>query len=115
MAQLSLFDEPAPPVAKALARASHPDTSHRAAQELVDSGDLAVMETVALSAVEDWPDCTARELDAKHGGNGDRPIGKRLSSLEERGLIAKGAERRCSVSGKVACTWHSVVKRGIRL
>lgn len=114
MHQTTMFDEPAIAVdhaAKKLARASHPSTSAKAAEELVESGKLAVMELVALGAVEDYPGSTARELD--EGKQGDRPIGKRLSGLEEKGLIVKGPERVCRVSGKTAVTWN-VVRRTTR-
>lgn len=100
--QLSLFDEPAAPPAKALARRTDKQTSHKAAAEIAKI--LPLMESIALEAVLTNPGWTGREYD--EGRNGDRVVGKRLSTLRDKGLVKEGYERTCRVSGRDATTWY---------
>lgn len=104
--QLSLFGPEPIAVshkpAKALARSSHPETSKKAAEEVVEV--LPAMESIALEAVLSNPGLTAREHDKDR--TGDRVVGKRLSSLREKGLVREGDERVCTVSGFEAVTWY---------
>lgn len=105
MGQLSLFDNPPPTPAKVLSRTSHPETSKAAAKEIVESGVLETMESVALAAVMDMQGATARELDEAHSHGATNSVGKRLDGLAKKGAIRRGDDRKCKVTGRMAQTW----------
>jgi hypothetical protein len=91
-----------------LARPSHPQTSHDAADEFRDCGQHAADMAAALAAVKRHPGCTAAEIEAREGTR-DGKIRKRLAALADtHGLIRRGTARTCGVTGKTAQTWEAV-------
>lgn len=96
------------------ARTEHPDTSKRAARELVASGRLGKAMLAALHLARSAPGSTAAELDAtgKLQGRvrGDGAIRKRLSELRAGGYLRSGDPRVCRVTGRMAQTWWPVLK-----
>lgn len=87
-----------------LARSSHPDTSHKAAAEIVDSGKLQHAMKTAEQWLRQMPHSTASELEEASGLT-DGKIRKRLNDLKKVGLAEKGEKRRCRVTGRMAYTW----------
>ncbi len=95
----TLFD-PLPPIA----RADDPATSQDAAADITEDGTRQRMMQVALAAVRQYPGRTSNELEALTG-LGDGKIRKRLTDLEDAGLVRKGVVRVSTVSGKPNTTW----------
>lgn len=112
MGQLSLFGPEPIAVshkpAKALARSSHPETSKKAAEEVVEV--LNERESTALAAVMDMQGATARELDEAFSHGATNAIGKRLDGLAKKGAIKRGDDRPCKVTGRMAQTWWPTEK-----
>ncbi len=91
-----------------LARASHPQTSHDAADEFRGSDQFAYDMAFALAAVRRRPGLTAAELEFEEGTR-DGKIRKRLAALADtHGLVRRGAARTCGVTGRTSQTWEIV-------
>ncbi len=89
----------------ALTRTKDPSSSHRGSLWVQGGGRLGRQEALVLKAVRENPGLTAREL-ARAIDCGDVNIpARRLASLAERGLVKRGPERRCRVTGMTAQTW----------
>jgi len=101
MTQGNLFPAP-PPRPWELARATDPQPSHDAAKAV--EPQLPALYAETLAAVAAMPGSTASELEAAHGERG-RHFGRRLPEMETRGLVVRGAARRCTVTNHSAATW----------
>lgn len=86
------------------ARASDPRASHEADDYMTASGKRAFQQRTAVAAVERHPGLTALEI-ATRAKVCRYMLGRRLPELEREQLVRRGAERRCTVSGRLACTW----------
>lgn len=88
-----------------IARTSDPVTSHDAAAQVTDGGERQRMMRVAADGLLLWPGLTAKELEAKLGYS-DGAIRKRLNDLRLKGEAHTGPARKCTLTGKLAMTWH---------
>jgi hypothetical protein len=86
-----------------LARASHPASSHEAAEDILHHIPLLNAWTVAC--VRQTPGRTRRELGAIHSPTDPDRIGRRLDGCVKAGLLCRGPDKECSISGKVVQTW----------
>lgn len=114
VSQLELFSqrEPlSPPRAKALARATDPESSHEAAASMAASGAAKAQAEMVCDLVWMAPGSTADELaelsKKVHGADAlDRVrVGKRLPHIQG---IAAGEIRKCRVTGRKCQTWGPV-------
>ena len=92
-------------VERPLARSTDPETSHIAAEEITEEGQLVGLRRRAYELVRDNPGRIARELSAIAGDHDARTINRRLGEIERMGLIYRGAEKRCEVTGRLCATW----------
>ena len=93
----------------AIARSTDPDTSHLAAQHVVQSGVRAHQQHKALAAVRAFPGLTSLEL-AQAARCCRFQLARRLPELERDDLVTRGEARTCGVSGRKAATWHPGAK-----
>lgn len=93
----SRFSEPP------LARNTDPATSHLAAQEVREQ--LAGLRLRTYEFVRNHKGKIARELTTLAGDKDARTINRRLNELEKAGLIYRGEERRCEITGRLCATW----------
>lgn len=89
-----------------LARPSHPESSHRAAESIRES--LPALLELAAKCVAEMPGATRRELARRFCPDDPNRIGRRLDECAERGLIRRGPMRACEVSGREVQTWWPV-------
>lgn len=103
--QIDMFHPPAPMrVETPAARASDPETSHLAAEEVTASGVRQQQIGLAIAAVRAHPDRTSMELSVVTGH--DRyMLARRLPDAETAQAVRKGPARTCTVSGRKAVTW----------
>ncbi|XRD81794.1 MarR family transcriptional regulator [Dyella halodurans] len=93
------------------ARATDPDTSHEAANEVTATGLRAEQQARTLAAVRAFPGRTMQELSELTGL--DRyMLGRRISECETSGVVFRGLKRRCSVTGRMAEPWFAVSGQG---
>ena len=90
--------------AKKLARRGDPWTSKKSAEEIIDS--LSALRKRAFDLIKANPGKIARELSDIANDRDERKIGRRLNELEELGLIRRGEERKCAVTGRYCATWY---------
>lgn len=83
-------------------RTSDPKTSYLSDKEITRSGKRQRDIDRAVKAVERYPNRTCREL-ARDSGLEYDGLHKRLP---ESMLLEKGDKRKCTVTGKMACTWR---------
>ena len=100
-----------------LARNTDPETSHEAADNIVDSGKCHLQRVAVYNALKEQnaklinPHPTSAEL-ARWYGLDRYMVGRRLSDLEHMGMVEKvtidGAleKRKCTVHGSRATTWR---------
>lgn len=86
-----------------LAQTEHPQTSHLAAQEIL--AKLPRLIALAAECVKRTPGKTRSELNEIHC-HGKDIIGKRLDGARKLGLVRNGADRQCSITGRMAQTWE---------
>lgn len=98
----SLWDVPD---AKALHRRLDPQTSVQAAVAILPR--LGELQTKVLDAVRANPNRTRNELAGLMGWHPSE-VSKRLPELERLGLVSRGPERPCAVTGKACATWGVV-------
>ncbi len=94
---------PTPSPAPPLARPSHPATSHAAAKAIGPC--VRGLMQWAAQCVNESNGLTQRELGAKYCPDDPRRIGRRLAGAERAGLVKRGVERKCTISGRVAQTY----------
>lgn len=87
------------------ARSTDPNASHDAAAHITASGARGAQQQMAAKAVEQYPGLTSLEL-AKRSSMCRFVLARRLPECITAGTVKRGQERRCSVSGRLACTWH---------
>lgn len=85
-------------------RRDDPVTSMLAGEYAELSGTAKGQRQLCHAAVTRLPGRTAREIEDQIGIKAH----KRLPELRQRGLVSNGEMRRCSVSGRLACTWYPV-------
>lgn len=86
------------------ARATDPSTSHKAAEEHTRSGKRGYQQAQAAAAVRAFPGCSSFELALKT--DIDRYVlARRLPECETAGVVARGATKICSVTGKTVLSW----------
>ena len=98
---------------KPASRATDPDTSKRAETVHGILGKRAERQRQVLQLIVDSPGATTGELARyMHSKFPDLPIAvavesphKRVSDLEDKGLVRRGPERRCRDSGYDRLTW----------
>lgn len=96
------YIEPKPALWSGLARATDPATSKAAAEKIAPKlGDL---QRAVLELVRSMPGRTRNEL-AQAMNWHPSEVSKRLPELERNGLIRRGTERVCSVTGRACATW----------
>lgn len=96
--------EPPPPLfASALARATDPETSKAAARAIIPH--LSKLHAWTTECVQKSPGKTSRELAALYCPTDPRTINRRLGECEARQSVIRGAERACTISGRMAETW----------
>lgn len=87
-----------------IARATDPETSHQAAEEIADK--LDGLRRWAADCVARSPGLTAGELGRDYSPGGDRVyIARRLTECDRLGTVRRGQVRRCAVTGRRAATW----------
>lgn len=104
--QIDLFQDQRPVrvVATPAARATDPETSHLAAEEVTASGVRQQQIGMAIAAVRAHPDRTSMEL-AQATGHDRYMLARRLPDAVTAGAVRKGGARTCTVSGRKALTW----------
>jgi hypothetical protein len=92
-----------------LYRKEHPKSSARAAERIAKPEKLGPAMARALQLVTQNPGKTRNELDALAGDPKSGTVGKRCSDLADKyGLIKRGPERRCTVTGEIVQTWYPI-------
>ena len=87
-----------------IARATDPESSHEAADEVTGDGTRASQQWVIFSLVTKNPGCTSDEL-ASVCYLDRYQVARRLPELEDAGYIRRGALRMSGISGRKATTW----------
>jgi hypothetical protein len=105
-----MFDHYDPPITHGigLARRSDPPESKQAAREI--ALHLPRLQGEVLKMVAWYPTRTVSELAEIYNERDPRKIGRRISELVAAGKVYKSDSRRCSVTGKTAGVWRTVVK-----
>jgi hypothetical protein len=94
-----------------MTRLTDPDTSHQAAGELTRKGLKASQQGQICFLVKQFPNRTYRELFDVDQGRHDKvfqeavQLNRRLPELEAKGMVHRGAARKCRISGNSASTW----------
>lgn len=94
------------------ARTTDPGTSHAAAAEHQASGRMGTNEAIALALVRRLPGSTYRELWATATDEERATLGshielmRRLGGAKAKGRIRHGAEKLCTVGGRMMVTWE---------
>lgn len=86
------------------ARNSDPITSHQAAEHVTLTGKRAAQQQLTAKAVEQYPGRTSMEI-ARRARMDRYMLARRLKECEQAGLVRRGQQRQCSVSGRQALTW----------
>lgn len=106
--QEAFWDRTPPPMRRIetpAARATDPDTSHIAANEVTATGMRAEQQAKTLAAVRAFPGCTMQEL-AEKTGLCRYMLGRRISECEAAGMVYRGLKRCCTVTGRMAEPWY---------
>jgi hypothetical protein len=86
-------------------RATDPHSSYDAECHINRTGIRARQQSMASKAVEMWPGLTSLEL-ANKSQICRYLLARRLPECQMAKQVRRGQERRCSVSGRLAVTWH---------
>jgi len=98
---------------RAMSRRSDPSSSHEAAQHMFTSGKIDKYVSIIAKACYFHPGTTGRELAVFTKESDDldyESLHKRLADAERRGLIYRGRQRVCSVTGRKATEWWPTEK-----
>jgi DNA-binding MarR family transcriptional regulator len=80
------------------------DTSRKSYGELIADGSLVTQQLAVFRFVQAFPKRTSKELADKM--KSDRVIpARRLSELEQQGLVVRDDKRKCSLGNRLAYTW----------
>jgi len=91
-----------------MSRRSDPGSSHEAAQHMISSGKIDKYVSIIAKASDLHPGTTGRELAVftkESDGLDYESLHKRLADAERSGLIYRGRQRVCSVTGRKATEW----------
>jgi hypothetical protein len=88
------------------ARATDPETSHQAAEEVRRSGRLTKQQGAVLDAVQKYPGSTAVEL-SRWAGLDRHAVSRRLPEIQPV-HVRRGAPRECTINGRPQSTWYPV-------
>jgi hypothetical protein len=94
-----------------MSRRTDPATSHQAAEKLTGKGLKASQQKQICFLVRQFPNRTYRELFDVDQGRHDKAfheavqLNRRLPELEAKGMVHRGAARKCRISGNSASTW----------
>lgn len=106
--QADLFAAPSPRrVETPIARATDPESSHMAAEEITKSGARAHQQHQTAAAVKQYPGRTSQEL-AEATGIDRYTLARRLSECETAKSVRRGQMRSCWITGRKALTWWPV-------
>lgn len=83
-------------------RSTDPPTSALAGREAEANGSAQRHRAMCFETVMHRPGLTAREIEDRLGIKAH----KRLPELRRAGMIRNGKPRTCTVSGRLALTWH---------
>ncbi len=83
-------------------RNTDPPTSLQAGREAEANGSARQHRAMCLQTVMQTPGLTAREIEDRL----DIKAHKRLPELRRAGMVRNGKPRTCTVSGRLALTWH---------
>lgn len=89
------------------ARATDPDPSHAAADEVTRNGRRHANRVTVAKVVADHPGYTSREL-AYHCTLERHEVARRLSECETAGDVIRGEARQCRIGGRSVTTWWPV-------
>ena len=103
----SHFQHPGDLFAK-LARNTDPEPSHEAGEAIFESGRMVTLQGDLVRLVRRYRGRTAREIQALYDGKGD--LWKRVDGCVKNGLIYRGDDRRCRITGHLAATLYPVEK-----
>ena len=101
---MTLFDTLPDPPARTRARATDPETSHAAAEEVRASGAALAQRAAVLAAVRSAPGLTSDELADEIGADRHMPA-RRLIELERGGLVRRGSARPSRLTNRAGLTW----------
>jgi len=86
-----------------LARKTDPETSKQAAREIAPA--LGELHKQVVDALRGNGGVTATELSQRMGVGDPRRFNRRLPELVRSGVVVKGQERACRVTGRNAATY----------
>lgn len=86
-------------------RLTDPEPSHEAEAHINASGVRKRHQIMTARAVEMFPGMTSLEISEK-SHICRYLLARRLPECVTAGSVIRGQERRCSVSGRLATTWH---------
>ena len=89
------------------ARRHDPATSHLAGYEHTRSGQRAAHAERVLCMVRTHPGSSYRELAGTLPDMEPVEVMRRLNDLAHAGLVSRGTQRTCRVSGRAAITWEA--------
>ena len=94
-----------------LARGRDPESSHRAAAEVVQSGTVKRHERMIVDGLRNHPNVTAGEL-AKYIDLDSVQIARRVSEMVDKGLVEIRPARRCNVKRRMMRTLRAINTEG---
>ena len=83
-------------------RNADPPTSAMAGRDTEANGSAQRHRAMCFDTVMQTPGLTAREIEDRLGIKAH----KRLPELRRAGMVRNGQARTCTVSGRLALTWH---------
>lgn len=106
-AQPDLFAQPQRRIQTPVARHSDPFSSHAAAEHVTRSGKRQAWIERVTALVREHPGMTSMEL--AHISSLDRhDVAKRLPDAATAGMVQRGKQRKCSITGNRAMEWWPV-------
>jgi hypothetical protein len=87
------------------ARSTDPNSSHDAEAHINATGVRKRHQIMTAAAVKTFPGLTSLEISEK-AHICRYLLARRLPECVTAGTVIRGQERRCSVSGRLATTWH---------
>jgi len=87
------------------ARATDPQTSHRAAESVEKSGRAQTQRSRILAVLSRLRRSTAGEIASRLDGIDRHTVSKRLPELERRGSVKRMDPRKCTAHGTEMTTW----------
>lgn len=86
-----------------------PPTQAKAYQQLVHDGHLKGLQADVYWFLGSTGAATRNELDHALGtGKPNAPYSRRLTEMEQRGLVRRAAARECRITGRTCDTWEAI-------